>query len=95
MSVQNQFSPAFRSSRPEIDVCEELGLAFLPWSPLGGGWLSGKYKRDERPALRAIGFVALTVAQPHDVKILASFRRARNRSGLMLPVFNPSIPAIS
>ena len=36
VSVQNQFSPAFRSSRPEIDVCQELGLAFLPWSPLGG-----------------------------------------------------------
>ncbi len=36
VSVQNQFSAAFRSSRPEIDVCEELGLAFLPWSPLGG-----------------------------------------------------------
>ncbi len=36
VSVQNQFSPAFRSSRREIEVCEELGLAFLPWSPLGG-----------------------------------------------------------
>ncbi len=36
VSVQNQFSPKFRSSRPEITVCEELGLAFLPWSPLGG-----------------------------------------------------------
>ena len=36
VSVQNQFSPAYRSSRPEIDLCEELGLAFLPWSPLGG-----------------------------------------------------------
>ena len=36
VSVQNQFSPGYRSSRPEIDVCEELGLAFLPWSPLGG-----------------------------------------------------------
>jgi len=36
VSVQNQFSPAFRSSRPEIDVCAELGLAFMPWSPLGG-----------------------------------------------------------
>ena len=36
VSVQNQFSPAYRSSRPEIDVCTELGLAFLPWSPLGG-----------------------------------------------------------
>ena len=36
VSVQNEFSPAFRSSRAEIDVCAELGLAFLPWSPLGG-----------------------------------------------------------
>ncbi|GAB3246412.1 aldo/keto reductase [Nocardioides dilutus] len=36
VSVQNQYSPSFRSSEPEIDVCEELGLAFLPWSPLGG-----------------------------------------------------------
>jgi len=36
VSVQNQFSPKFRSSRPEIDVCAELGLAFLAWSPLGG-----------------------------------------------------------
>lgn len=35
-AVQNQFSPAFRSSEAEIDVCAELGLAFLAWSPLGG-----------------------------------------------------------
>ena len=36
VSVQNQFSPAFRSSRAELDLCAELGIAFLPWSPLGG-----------------------------------------------------------
>ena len=36
VSVQNQFSPAFRSSQPEIDLCADLGLAFLAWSPLGG-----------------------------------------------------------
>jgi aryl-alcohol dehydrogenase-like predicted oxidoreductase len=36
VSVQNQFSPKFRSSRPEIDLCQELGLTFLAWSPLGG-----------------------------------------------------------
>jgi aryl-alcohol dehydrogenase-like predicted oxidoreductase len=36
VSVQNQFSPAFRSSEAELDLCDELGLAFLPWSPLGG-----------------------------------------------------------
>jgi len=35
-SVQNQYSPAFVSSRPELDLCTELGVAFLPWSPLGG-----------------------------------------------------------
>ncbi|MBT2504040.1 aldo/keto reductase [Curtobacterium sp. ISL-83] len=35
-SVQNQFSPAFRSSEPELELCDELGIAFLPWSPLGG-----------------------------------------------------------
>src|SRR6195952_2504301 len=25
------------------------GLGLLPWSPLGGGWLTGKYRKDERP----------------------------------------------
>ena len=36
VSVQNQFSPLFRSSEPELYLCNELGLAFLPWSPFGG-----------------------------------------------------------
>ncbi len=36
VSVQNQFSPAFRSSDPELALCDEMGIAFLPWSPLGG-----------------------------------------------------------
>lgn len=36
VSVQNQFSPAFRSSLAELEHCGRLGIAFLPWSPLGG-----------------------------------------------------------
>jgi aryl-alcohol dehydrogenase-like predicted oxidoreductase len=36
VSVQNQFSPAFRSSAQELELCDQLGIAFLPWSPLGG-----------------------------------------------------------
>jgi len=36
VSVQNQFSPAFRSSEPELQLCADMGIAFLPWSPLGG-----------------------------------------------------------
>ena len=35
-SVQNQYSPAFRTSQDELRLCDELGVAFLPWSPLGG-----------------------------------------------------------
>jgi aryl-alcohol dehydrogenase-like predicted oxidoreductase len=46
-SVQNQLSPAFRSSEPELALCTELGVAFLPYSPLGGiaraGELGGRF----------------------------------------------------
>ncbi len=53
VSVQNQYSPKFRSSRPEIDVCDELGLAFLPWSPLGGLG-DAKELADKHPAFARI-----------------------------------------
>ncbi|MEV5968990.1 aldo/keto reductase [Streptomyces sp. NPDC051921] len=36
VSVQNRYSPAVRDAEPELRLCAELGLAFLPWSPLGG-----------------------------------------------------------
>lgn len=36
VSVQNQFSPSFRSSEPELELCAQMDFAFLPWSPLGG-----------------------------------------------------------
>lgn len=36
VSVQNQYSPSFTGSHQELMLCDELGLAFLPWSPLGG-----------------------------------------------------------
>jgi aryl-alcohol dehydrogenase-like predicted oxidoreductase len=35
-SVQNQFAPNFRSSEGELEFTRERGIAFLPWSPLGG-----------------------------------------------------------
>ncbi|SOE03214.1 aldo/keto reductase [Blastococcus haudaquaticus] len=36
VSVQNQFSPGYRSSAVELAHCAEHGLAWLPWSPFGG-----------------------------------------------------------
>jgi aryl-alcohol dehydrogenase-like predicted oxidoreductase len=41
VSVQNQFSPSFRSSEVELRLCDEMGLAFLPWSPFGGSANAG------------------------------------------------------
>lgn len=53
VSVQNQYSPAFRSSAPEIEACTELGLAFLPWSPLGGLG-DAKELADKHPAFKQV-----------------------------------------
>jgi aryl-alcohol dehydrogenase-like predicted oxidoreductase len=53
VSVQNQFSPAFHSSAPEIELCAELGLAFLPWSPLGGLG-DAKELADKHPAFAEV-----------------------------------------
>jgi len=37
VSVQNQYNLGDRSSEPVLQACERLGIAFLPWYPLGAG----------------------------------------------------------
>jgi aryl-alcohol dehydrogenase-like predicted oxidoreductase len=37
VSVQNRYSLADRSSEDVLSHCEKLGIAFLPWYPLGNG----------------------------------------------------------
>ena len=50
VTLQPQYSLVVREIEWEIvPAALDAGLGLLPWSPLGGGWLSGKYKRDERP----------------------------------------------
>lgn len=42
--IENQYSMVFREPKDEIfKVCEELGIGFVAYSPLGNGFLSGKY----------------------------------------------------
>lgn len=53
VSVQNQFSPRFRSSEGELAHCERLGIAFIPWSPLGGIGNAQRLERDH-PAFAEI-----------------------------------------
>jgi aryl-alcohol dehydrogenase-like predicted oxidoreductase len=50
VTLQPQYSLLSREIEWEIvPACLDAGLGLLPWSPLGGGWLSGKYRRDQRP----------------------------------------------
>ena len=50
VSLQPQYSLLVREIEWEIvPACRAEGLGLLPWGPLGGGWLSGKYRRDEPP----------------------------------------------
>jgi aryl-alcohol dehydrogenase-like predicted oxidoreductase len=50
VTLQPQYNLLVREVEWEIvPACESTGLGLLPWSPLGGGWLTGKYRRDERP----------------------------------------------
>ena len=49
-SLQPEYSLLVRSLEWEIlPFCRQEGLAVLPWSPLAGGWLTGKYRQDQAP----------------------------------------------
>jgi aryl-alcohol dehydrogenase-like predicted oxidoreductase len=45
-SLQPQYNLLCRSTEWDLlPVCESEGLGVIPWSPLRGGWLSGRYRR--------------------------------------------------
>ena len=49
-ALQPQWNLLDRSVEIEVvPCCLAEGLGIAPWSPLGGGWLTGKYRRDQRP----------------------------------------------
>lgn len=50
VSAQMQYSLTVRDiEREHVPLCEQFGVGILPWSPLGGGFLSGKYSRENTP----------------------------------------------
>ena len=66
VSVQNEFSPRFRSSEGELEHCERLGIAFIPWSPLGGIGNADAIRRDH-PAFAEVA--AEVGASPQQVTL--------------------------
>ncbi|WP_193106056.1 aldo/keto reductase [Brachybacterium sp. FME24] len=51
VTLQPQYNLLVRGIEHEIVPASlDAGIGLLPWSPLGGGWLSGKYRRDQQPS---------------------------------------------
>jgi aryl-alcohol dehydrogenase-like predicted oxidoreductase len=50
VTLQPQYNLLVRDIEHEVvPACLDAGLGLLPWSPLAGGWLTGKYQRDVTP----------------------------------------------
>ncbi len=50
VSMQPEYNLVDRHEEENVlPVCADQGIGVVPWSPLGGGFLTGKYERDEEP----------------------------------------------
>jgi aryl-alcohol dehydrogenase-like predicted oxidoreductase len=50
VSEQPPYSLLARGVEAEVlPVCERYGIGVIPWSPLAGGWLSGRYRKGQEP----------------------------------------------
>lgn len=89
ISMQPQYNLLCREVEWEIiPACLANGLGVLPWSPLGGGWLTGKYRRDRRPTgatrlgedpTRGVEAYDLRGAQPRTWRVLDALTAVAER----------------
>ena len=75
--VQNGFSLLDQGDRETVfPVCREHGLGYTPFSPLAGGWLTGKYRRGEAPP--AGSRMTLAARAVRRLLLRSGLRRARD-----------------
>jgi aryl-alcohol dehydrogenase-like predicted oxidoreductase len=55
VSVQNELSPRYRHELDVLTLCEKYGIAFLPWSPLGGSTNKAEVKSGKVGVFEAVG----------------------------------------
>ncbi len=85
VAAQYQYSLVVRDIEPEfLDLCQSEGVGLVPWGPLGGGFLSGKYQRDNPPTAPEQGRLA-TEPDEHEESWL---RRSTERNWRILDVMN-------
>ncbi len=56
MCEQPPYSILVRGVEAEVlPVCQRYGMGVIPWSPLAGGWLTGRYRKDAAASRPAAG----------------------------------------
>nr|WP_198133831.1 aldo/keto reductase [Anaeromyxobacter dehalogenans] len=84
-AVQNEYSMLWRGPEKEvIPICEELGIGFVPWSPLGVGFLTGAIDANTRFAQGDIRGVESRFSPenlPQNLALVALLRRWAARKG--------------
>jgi aryl-alcohol dehydrogenase-like predicted oxidoreductase len=67
IAAQYQYSLVVRDIEDEfVDLCLSEGVGITPWGPLGGGFLSGKYRADQRPKNPEEGRLSTTPDQDEE-----------------------------
>jgi aryl-alcohol dehydrogenase-like predicted oxidoreductase len=85
VAAQYQYSLVVRDIEAEfLDLCQSEGVGLVPWGPLGGGFLSGKYQRDNPPTAPEQGRLA-TEPDEHEESWI---RRSTERNWRLLDVMN-------
>jgi len=82
-AVQNEYSMLWRGpERVIIPLCQQLGIGFVPWSPLGVGFLTGAIDANTRFApgdIRAIESRFSPENLPHNLALVALVKRWATR----------------
>lgn len=67
VAAQFQYSLVSRDIEEEIsELCEVEGVGIVPWGPLGGGFLTGKYQRGKPPGDPSEGRIAITTSEAEE-----------------------------
>ena len=74
VSMQNHYNLCYREEEREmIPLCNDQGIGLIPWSPLGRGFLTGRYKRGQTPdsaRYRTDKYFAERFFRPEDFDVL-------------------------
>ncbi|MFI5404595.1 MAG: aldo/keto reductase [Candidatus Gagatemarchaeaceae archaeon] len=85
-TMQDHYNLAYREEEREmIPLCKEEGIPVLPWSPLGRGFLTGKYKRKSQPKsirYRKDAYLGKRYFRPEDFDVLERLEEVAREKGV-------------